>query len=389
MFTGIFFEILASAGVLLWRAEEGEQGAFALVWTPGGMFFIQERPRAGIFPVFAMTCRRSTPGHPLFPRKTPLKCKICKATAVVALRSHNAAFCPDCYLKFFARQVEKGIEGQKLFTRDERILVALSGGKDSTAMLLRLLEEKRPVDLILFCDTGLEFPQMYEHLARLEAYIGRPITRLKAEHDFEYYFLHYTPKRKNPVLAQYSGMSWAGPRNRWCTGILKTRVVDVYLKELRKSYTVIEYVGIAADEPKRLKDKTYPLAEWGMTEKDCLNYCYERGFDWGGLYEIFHRVSCWCCPLQSLDELRKLHRRFPDLWQQLETWDDATWRTFIKGYSARDLAVRFDFEERWQKAGGNLRSRAFYAAMREEIQRRRTEVKPCLTSRREMLSRER
>lgn len=201
-------------------------------------------------------------------------------------------------------------------------------------MLLRLLEEKRPVDLILFCDTGLEFPQMYEHLARLEAYIGRPITRLKAEHDFEYYFLHYTPKRKNPVLAQYSGMSWAGPRNRWCTGILKTRVVDAYLKELRKSYTVIEYVGIAADEPKRLKDKTYPLAEWGMTEKDCLNYCYERGFDWGGLYEIFHRVSCWCCPLQSLDELRKLHRRFPDLWQQLETWDDATWRTFIKGYSA-------------------------------------------------------
>ena len=204
--------------------------------------------------------------------------------------------------------------------KPEKYVVSLSGGKDSTAMLLRLLEEKRPVDLILFCDTGLEFPQMYEHLAHLEAYIGRPIIRLKAEHDFEYYFLHYTPKRKNPALEQYSGMSWAGPRNRWCTGILKTRVVDAYLKELRKDYTVIEYVGIAADEPKRIKDKTYPLAEWGMTEKDCLAYCYEQGFDWGGLYEIFHRVSCWCCPLQSLDELRKLHRYFPDLWRQLETW---------------------------------------------------------------------
>ena len=273
--------------------------------------------------------------------------------------------------------------------KPEKYVVSLSGGKDSTAMLLRLLEEKRPVDLILFCDTGLEFPQMYEHLARLEAYIGRPIIRLKAAHDFEYYFLHYTPKRKNPALEQYSGMSWAGPRNRWCTGILKTRVVDAYLKELRKDHTVIEYVGIAVDEPKRIKDKTYPLAEWGMTEKDCLAYCYERGFDWGGLYEIFHRVSCWCCPLQSLDELRKLHRHFPDLWRQLETWDDATWRTFIKGYSARDLATRFDFEKQWQKAGGNIRSRAFYAAMREEIQRCRTEVKPCLTSRREMWSRER
>ena len=32
-------------------------------------------------------------------------------------------------------------------------MVSLSGGKDSTAMLLRLIEEKRPIDLILFCDT--------------------------------------------------------------------------------------------------------------------------------------------------------------------------------------------------------------------------------------------
>ena len=67
-----------------------------------------------------------------------MKCKICKAEAVVALRSHNAAFCPDCYKDFFARQVERGIEGQKLFTRNERVLVALSGGKDSLALMLEL-----------------------------------------------------------------------------------------------------------------------------------------------------------------------------------------------------------------------------------------------------------
>lgn len=67
-----------------------------------------------------------------------MKCKICKAEAVVALKSHNAAFCPDCYKDFFARQVARGIEGQKLFTRHERILVALSGGKDSLALMLEL-----------------------------------------------------------------------------------------------------------------------------------------------------------------------------------------------------------------------------------------------------------
>ena len=184
--------------------------------------------------------------------------------------------------------------------KPKKYVLSLSGGKDSTAMLLRLLEEKRPVDLILFCDTGLEFPQMYEHLDRLEEYIKRPIIRLKAEHDFEYYFFDYTPKRKNSALEQHKGLSWPGPRGRWCTGILKTRVIDAYLKELRENYTLIEYVGIAADETKRIKDKKYPLVEWGMTEQDCLSYCYERGFDWGGLYEIFSRVSCWCCPLQGL-----------------------------------------------------------------------------------------
>ena len=125
--------------------------------------------------------------------------------------------------------------------------------------------------MILFCDTGLEFPQMYEHLDRLEAYIGRPIIRLKAAHDFEYYFYEYTPKRKNPALSQYRGMSWPGPRSRWCTGILKTRVINAYLKKLKEDYTIVEYVGIAADETRRIKDKKYPLVEWEMTEKDCLS----------------------------------------------------------------------------------------------------------------------
>lgn len=82
--------------------------------------------------------------------------------------------------------------------KPEMYVLSLSGGKDSTAMLLRLLEEQRPIDLILFCDTGIEFPQMYEHLDCLEKYIGIPITHLKAAHSFEYYFFDYTPKRKSP-----------------------------------------------------------------------------------------------------------------------------------------------------------------------------------------------
>lgn len=255
--------------------------------------------------------------------------------------------------------------------KDRKYIVSLSGGKDSTAMLLRLIEEKRPIDLILFCDTGLEFPQMYEHLEKLKQYIGRKITYLKADHGFEYYFSEYMPKRKNPKLEQYSGMSWAGPHNRWCTGILKTRVVNTYLKELKKKYEVVEYIGIAADEPKRIKNGCYPLVEWGMTEKDCLDYCYARGFDWGGLYQIFHRVSCWCCPLQALSELRKLYEHFPELWAQLKKWDDSTWRQFRKDYSVRELEIRFALEKEWSIDGKSIRSRAFYDALKQRINENR------------------
>lgn len=251
--------------------------------------------------------------------------------------------------------------------KPKKYIVSLSGGKDSTAMLLRLIEEDRPVDLILFCDTGLEFPQMYEHLDKLENYIGRPIIRLKAEHSFEYYFYEYRPKRRNRELEKYSGISWAGPRNRWCTSILKIRIIDSYLKELEKQYELVHYIGIAADEKKRIRDKLYPLAEWHMTEKDCLEYCYARGFDWGGLYKIFKRVSCWCCPLQSLEELRKLRLYFPDLWKQLEYMDEHTWRTFRSDYSVKQLNIRFDFENEWLRQNKSIRCKAFYTELKKVL----------------------
>ena len=67
-------------------------------------------------------------------------------------------------------------------------VIQFSGGKDSTAMLLMMLEQGMTVDEIIFCDTGMEFPQMYAHIDKVEKYTGRKITRIKAEKSFEYYF---------------------------------------------------------------------------------------------------------------------------------------------------------------------------------------------------------
>jgi len=64
-----------------------------------------------------------------------MKCKRCKKEAIIALPSHNTGFCPDCFEHFFTQQVLRGIDNQKMCTHDDRILVALSGGKDSLSLM--------------------------------------------------------------------------------------------------------------------------------------------------------------------------------------------------------------------------------------------------------------
>ncbi len=267
-------------------------------------------------------------------------------------------------------------------------MVSFSGGKDSTAMLLRMLEEGIPVDIILFCDTGLEFPQLYDHIRKIEQNIGRQITVVKCKEDFEYLFAEKPIKRKKKTRnaerygLERNGYSWAGPKMRWCTQVLKDSPRERFLRDLKKDYDIVEFVGLAADERYRLQRKCnqrpsirLPLVEWGMTEADCLKYCYDRGYDWGGLYTKMNRVSCWCCPLQSLDELRVLYREFPDLWSRLRCWDEMTWRPFRADYSVKELEQRFDFEDEWLKAGNRLRTKAFYYALYKRLGRETTFVK--------------
>lgn len=223
-------------------------------------------------------------------------------------------------------------------------IVSFSGGKDSTAMLLMMIEKDMPIDEIIFCDTGMEFPAMHRHINRVEKYIDREITRIKSKKTFEYFmFDHVKKKGKNKGK---KGYGWPDSKIRWCTGRLKE---DVFKKYIRGK-TVTEYHGIAYDEPKRIKRITsnpgrniqYPLYEWKITEAQALQYCYDRGFDWEGLYKLFDRVSCWCCPLQSLRELENLYLYFPDLWERLKEMDKRAFNQFRADYSVEQLEQRFE-----------------------------------------------
>jgi tRNA(Ile)-lysidine synthase TilS/MesJ len=70
-----------------------------------------------------------------------VKCRRCRAPAVIEVRRHNAGFCADCFTRHCREQVRRAIEDHDMFAAADRVLVAVSGGKDSLGLwhLLRAL----------------------------------------------------------------------------------------------------------------------------------------------------------------------------------------------------------------------------------------------------------
>jgi uncharacterized protein (TIGR00269 family) len=70
-----------------------------------------------------------------------MRCTRCRhEDACLEIRRHNAAYCEGCFVNFFRDQVTRAIDHDRMFGRDERVLVAVSGGKDSLALWDTLLD---------------------------------------------------------------------------------------------------------------------------------------------------------------------------------------------------------------------------------------------------------
>ncbi len=63
-----------------------------------------------------------------------MKCVRCGKKAEIVVRRHRAKFCKECFNVYFERQVERAIEEFEMFSKNERILIAVSGGKDSMVL---------------------------------------------------------------------------------------------------------------------------------------------------------------------------------------------------------------------------------------------------------------
>ncbi|MCF6278124.1 MAG: adenine nucleotide alpha hydrolase family protein [Anaerolineales bacterium] len=63
-----------------------------------------------------------------------MKCKKCGGKAVINMRQHNMGLCKDDFLQWLPEQMQKFIKKHNMFTPEEKVLVAVSGGKDSLAL---------------------------------------------------------------------------------------------------------------------------------------------------------------------------------------------------------------------------------------------------------------
>lgn len=161
-------------------------------------------------------------------------------------------------------------------------------------------------------------------------------------------------------------------KGQWCQN-LKTRFLDS--PAARGGTSIVEYLGIAADEPKRfgqLSDrKRAPMVEFGIEEDLCGLFCKYRGilgpaYDDGGC-----RDGCWMCHNQGVASLRRLRHDYPDLWALLLKWDNDSPVNFKPdGHTVHDFDRRFRMEDegllipgdkrfRWEMLDGEFQIRMF------------------------------
>jgi len=101
-----------------------------------------------------------------------MKCDTCGQKAAVNMRQHNLALCKEHYLEWIPEQTERFIKKYQMFRHDERILVAVSGGKDSLALwdiLVRLGYQADGLYIGLGIDQGIQYSDESHRLGQLFA----------------------------------------------------------------------------------------------------------------------------------------------------------------------------------------------------------------------------
>lgn len=192
-----------------------------------------------------------------------------------------------------------------------RHIIALSGGKDSSALAV-YMRGKIPNAEYVFCDTGEELQETYDYIHKLQDYLNIEVKWLKNERDFQYYLDLY-----NGVLPDSN--------TRWCTRMLKIKPYERYIGDDQ----VISYVGIRADEPHRtgyISTKSniktvFPFMENGINRDDVIRILGDAGLGLPDYYKWRSRSGCYFCFFQQKMEWVGLLEKHPKLFEKAELYE--------------------------------------------------------------------
>lgn len=194
-----------------------------------------------------------------------------------------------------------------------RHVVGVSGGKDSTALALRLAEIEPDTNWeYLITPTGDELPEMVEHWLNLERLLGKPFIRMTVH---------------NHTLNDLIQIQGILPnfRMRWCTRMLK---VEPTIAWCTLNAPVLMHVGLRADEETREGilgedvQSRFPFREWGWGVSEVLEYLEHRGIT------IPARTDCARCYHQKIREWHTLWRDHPAIYADAVSQERATGHTF-------------------------------------------------------------
>ncbi|MCA9607902.1 MAG: phosphoadenosine phosphosulfate reductase family protein [Myxococcales bacterium] len=209
--------------------------------------------------------------------------------------------------------------------QDHELVTSISGGKDSTALILALREADIPTRYV-FADTGWEAPEVYAYLDLLRDRLGIRIDVVGAE---------------GGMIARARHRAGFPCRTgRWCTRELELEPIRAYHAELEEDLgrPSASIVGVRAQESRRraampeLEQEAMGPRSWGWwvwrpligwSVEDVLRIHARHGVPVNPLYQAgADRVGCWPCIFSNKDELRLIAQRDPARIEQIAALEE-------------------------------------------------------------------
>lgn len=225
-------------------------------------------------------------------------------------------------------------------------LVALSGGKDSTALAC-WLNQHEPRNYQWICTpTGNELPDMIQHWKGLGRILGKPLTPVTSGTSLQGLI------RRWHALPNHA--------QRWCTRKLKIEPFDRYAAEVGRC---ISYVGLRADEEKRdgmyftETDKVtlrFPLRELGWSEGDVWDFLANiPGHTKTTMADdIPRRTDCAWCYHQTIGEWWELWDQWPEIYGQ-----GSAMEILVTKYRGQSFTFRSPQRDTWPASLAELAKR--------------------------------